>query len=122
MIENLQKTFFETSPADAALLISEPQRKYLSGFNSSDGYLLITKNAAYYLLDFRYAEAGRKAAAGKYEVLPLTSAKKDLSALIKREGIKTIALEYGKHLVYVILPFIIAQQITGIIILIIYTI
>ena len=95
MIENLQKTFFETSPADAALLISEPQRKYLSGFNSSDGYLLITKNAAYYLLDFRYAEAGRKAAAGKYEVLPLTSAKKDLSALIKREGIKTIALEYA---------------------------
>ncbi len=95
MIEKLQKSFFEKSSADAALLISEPQRKYLSGFNSSDGYLLITKSAAYYLLDFRYAEAGRKAAHGKYEVLPLSSARKDLTDLVKREGIKSIALEYA---------------------------
>ena len=95
MIEKLQKSFFEHSPADAALLISEPQRKSLSGFNSSDGYLLITKTTAYYMLDFRYAEAGRKAADGKYEVLPLSSAKKDLTDLVKSEGIRNIALEYA---------------------------
>ena len=42
-----------------SILVQSPKnRRYLSGFNSSDGTLLIS-DKAYLLLDFRYAEAAR---------------------------------------------------------------
>ena len=38
---------------NSALLVSGgPNRFYLTGFNSSAGYVLITKNYAYFLIDF----------------------------------------------------------------------
>ena len=46
---------------NSALLVSGgPNRFYLTGFNSSAGYVLITKNYAYFLIDFRYYEKACK--------------------------------------------------------------
>lgn len=46
---------------NSALLVSGgPNRFYLTGFNSSAGYVLITKNYAYFLIDFRYYEKAFK--------------------------------------------------------------
>ena len=47
---------------EAALIISPSARLYLSGFHSSDGYVLITKNKTMLFADFRYFEAATKAA------------------------------------------------------------
>lgn len=48
------------SPAHAFLITSDVNRFYLTGFSSSAGCVLITKNNAYLLVDFRYGEAAQK--------------------------------------------------------------
>ena len=45
--------------ADAALISSELNIRYLSNFNFTDGYILVTRNRAYLITDFRYIEAAR---------------------------------------------------------------
>ena len=44
----------------AALVTSPHNRRYLTGFPSSDGCVLILPDAAYFLTDFRYIEAARR--------------------------------------------------------------
>ena len=41
--------------ADAALISSELNIRYLCGFDYTDGYLLIFPDRAYLLADFRYS-------------------------------------------------------------------
>ena len=45
--------------ADAALISSELNIRYLSNFNFTDGYVLVTKERAYLITDFRYIEAAK---------------------------------------------------------------
>ncbi len=45
--------------ADAALISSELNIRYLSGFNFTDGFILVTRSRAYLLTDFRYIEAAK---------------------------------------------------------------
>ena len=47
---------FEESGHDAVLVSSPHNRRYLSGFTGSSGYLFITKDKCYMLTDFRYVE------------------------------------------------------------------
>lgn len=44
----------------AALIVSPHNRRYLTGWESSDGYVLITPEKARFLTDFRYIEAARQ--------------------------------------------------------------
>ena len=44
----------------AALITSPHNRRYLTGFPSSDGCVLVTREAAYFLTDFRYIEAAQR--------------------------------------------------------------
>ena len=46
---------------EAALTTAPHERRYLTGFASSAGYVLTTVEAAYFLTDFRYIEAARRA-------------------------------------------------------------
>ena len=46
---------------EAALTAAPHERRYLTGFASSAGYVLTTAEAAYFLTDFRYIEAARRA-------------------------------------------------------------
>lgn len=48
------------SDNQAALILSEKNRKYFTQFDSSDGFLLITPKKSFLFLDFRYFEAGSK--------------------------------------------------------------
>ncbi|MCI9414868.1 MAG: aminopeptidase P family protein [Clostridiales bacterium] len=43
--------------SDAALIVSVDNRRYLTGFRSSAGAVLVLREAAYFLTDFRYIEA-----------------------------------------------------------------
>ncbi len=48
-------------PSDTALLItSRPNGRYVTGFPSSAGWVLLTKKAAYFLVDFRYFEKAKR--------------------------------------------------------------
>ena len=51
------QTALSATDADAAIISSELNIRYLCGFNFTDGYLLIFSNKAYLLTDFRYIEA-----------------------------------------------------------------
>ncbi len=48
---------------DGALIISEVNGYYFTGFNCDNGYFLATKNGCAYITDSRYTEAARKAIA-----------------------------------------------------------
>ena len=47
------------SAQEGALITSEHNRRYLTGFRSSAGAVLVTQAEAYFLTDFRYIEAAR---------------------------------------------------------------
>lgn len=77
---------------DAALITSLPNRWYLSGMKSSDGFVLVTREKAYLLVDFRYYEAAGSIHSD-CEVVLLESLSKTLSDLVKRHHLKGILLE-----------------------------
>lgn len=83
------------------LLVSHPQnRRYLSSFTGSAGYLLITEKAALIATDFRYFEQAGKQAPG-FQLVPITSVAIDswLPALLVGLGGKKIGFE-ADHLSY----------------------
>ena len=49
--------------ADAVLLTDKRNQRYVTGFDYDDGYVLVTKNHAYLITDFRYVEAAKAASA-----------------------------------------------------------
>lgn len=58
MLENFIKSL--PKDVDGALIISPENRKYFTGFDSSDGYLLATKKGSVFLTDSRYIEAAQQ--------------------------------------------------------------
>ena len=78
--------------ADAALIISNENRRYFTDFVSSLGYLLVTNKEAYLLVDSRYEEAAR-AQAQNCTVVPFRKLSETLTELISQNGVKSILLE-----------------------------
>ncbi len=81
--------------ADAALIESEVNRRYYTGFPSSAGILLAFRDSALLLTDFRYIEAAR-AAAGDCEVQLLTRRTPQLKQIFAHRGVRSVALEAGR--------------------------
>lgn len=80
------------SYADAALIYSQNNRKYFTGFVSSLGYLLVTKRDTYLFVDFRYAEAAR-AVAKNCKVVQFRKFNDSLKEIIEKENLRVIMLE-----------------------------
>ena len=57
--------------ADGILITSKINQLYMTDFDYSDGYVLITKNKSYLITDFRYIEAARAQANQDFEILML---------------------------------------------------
>ena len=81
--------------AEAALIVSEENRRYFTGFPSSAGVLLVTRAGSVFLTDSRYIEAARGAVTG-CEVEELTSLAQQLPALMKAKVVKRLLLEAGR--------------------------
>lgn len=81
-----------SSIADAALIISEANRFYYTGFASSDGFLLVTKNGALFFTDSRYTEAAEKCI-GKEFVRDSATFFEQIKEIFAAENIKTVAVE-----------------------------
>ena len=84
---------------EAALIITEENRFYFTGFNSSNGYLFVTKNGGTFITDSRYIEAAKETVKD-CRVLLEASVSKQLNELIKEENIKKLLLENTRVSVY----------------------
>lgn len=66
-LETLQNAI-ATSGLDAMLLIDPKNRFYVTGFQSSAGAVVVTRDDAWLFTDSRYIEAAKQAAGGRYHV------------------------------------------------------
>ena len=55
--------------ADAVLVSSEINQRYLTSFAFTDGYVLVTRDKGYLITDFRYIEAAQSECAEGFEIL-----------------------------------------------------
>ena len=76
----------------AALITSDISRRYFSGFTSSAGMILVTKEASYLLIDFRYFDKAKERVTD-CEVILLENAKSQLMSLLIKHGITTVSIE-----------------------------
>ncbi len=87
------KALCKTLAADeAAFILSAPNRRYYTAFDSSNGAVLATKDDAVFLTDFRYIEA----ATAKVDDIPCKESSalfKDAVASLKERGITKLYLE-----------------------------
>lgn len=85
----------EKTGADAALIASETNQRYLGGFKFTDGYILVTRKRSYLITDFRYIEAARAAvSADDFEILmPKDGMLAQINALMKADGVRSLLLE-----------------------------
>lgn len=85
--------------ADAALVTSPENVRYLSGFTGTSGVLLVTPGHCRLLTDFRYTEQAAAQAPG-FEIVKVESTwAKTLAALLAGGGVQSLAFE-GAHLTY----------------------
>ena len=77
----------------AALVTSDVNRRYLSGFSSSAGAVLVTKNRSVLLLDFRYYEAATRCVEPPLTVMRFTRLIDDLNRLFLEEKIQSVYIE-----------------------------
>ncbi len=88
-VKTIQK---ELDKKSALLVASVPNRFYLTGFETSDGYVLITKDAAVFLIDFRYVEKAKetvKSCDVQLSVSPMA----EIRALCEQHGIAHLYVE-----------------------------
>ena len=90
---NIKKLQSTLENSQAYLVTSPENSRYLTGFASSDGYLLVTKNESVFLTDSRYIEAAQREASGCSEIALLTSFSNQLPEYIKKLGISKIYTE-----------------------------
>ena len=94
MLSRIQ-TLQTALPSGAALLVkSAPNRFYLTGFRSSDGFLLISRERAEFFTDSRYIEAAR-AAVRHLPVSLSTNANVHVREWLAAEEITTLYVEAG---------------------------
>lgn len=69
-LERLRAALAHGGEFDALIITSEINQRYLTGFNYTDGLVLVTEKRACLLADFRYIEAARASrAADEFEII-----------------------------------------------------
>ena len=77
---------------EALLITNEVNIGYFSGFFHSEGYLLVTSENSYLIVDFRYAEAAEKKSSG-CKVVMYSKLSQDLLDILTKEGINSVTFE-----------------------------
>ncbi len=83
-ISDLQK--FLKNKYEAVIIFSEVNRRYFTGFPSSDGYLVVTKDDATLFVDSRYVEAAEKSVTA-CNVLLFKKASEDIKNYLKEKSV-----------------------------------
>ena len=87
-----EKLFEKFTGADCALITSDINRRYFTGMKSSAGVIIAFPQKAYLLIDFRYIEKAR-AAVKDAEVIELKKLCPQLTELLKKHNVHTMAIE-----------------------------
>lgn len=95
MIKRLQAVLAAQNEFDGALIVSPENRFYLTGFSSSNGYLLLNREKAIFITDGRYIEAAQ-AKIKDCEVRLQTASRKQLGDCFAELGVKRAALEFDR--------------------------
>ena len=83
----------EEKGLDALLVLSEPNRLYVTGFQATDGAALVTRSGSWFFTDSRYIEAAGRAVTGA-QVLENT-AERPVTALVNEALARTGAARVG---------------------------
>ena len=96
MSNRIQKLRAKLAEKDlGAILISTPEnRRYLSGFTGSAGYLVITSDHAFLATDFRYMEQAAKQSPD-FEIVKIGDDWSWLRELLEAPGSRSLAFESG---------------------------
>ena len=79
---------------DTLLIVSQKNRRYFSKFDSTFGYLIITKNEKILLTDNRYYEMAQEVATDfSVEVVGRYNLKESLYQLLQKTGAKNVGYE-----------------------------
>lgn len=89
-INQLREIF--TSDKEAVLLSNDVNIGYFCGFFHSEGYLIITQNSSYLMVDFRYFEAAQKRAQC-CEVICFKKLSDDLVSVFTKEKTEYVLIE-----------------------------
>ncbi len=92
MIKNLQQLLSEKGIGYSALIISPENRKYFTGFDSSDGFLLVSADRAVFITDGRYIEAAEKQISN-CEVILLGKAYPQIAEILGEMSCKHLLVE-----------------------------
>lgn len=91
MINKLKDYLKENN--SAALIMSEENICYFTCFHSTNGYLVVTGEKAYFLTDSRYIEAAQNKITSCDEILQIKSMESELVPLLKKLGITKLETE-----------------------------
>lgn len=81
------------SGAGAILITSEANQAWVTDFEFTDGYVLVTDKNAYVITDFRYLEAARATLSADFEASAPASMYAEITNILKNEGIDTVMIE-----------------------------
>ena len=84
---------FKNSDADAALVSSEVNQTWISDFEFQDGYVLVTKEKAYVITDFRYVEAAHNELDKEFEIVIPGDMIAEIGAILARHGATKVIFE-----------------------------
>ena len=80
---------------DGVMILSEVNRRYFTGFPSSDGILLITRGGSVFLTDSRYIEEAKNKVTC-YDVEELKNTRAQLPEYCKKFGCRVLGIEGGR--------------------------
>ena len=83
----------------AALIFSPINRRYITGFPSSLGYLLLTEDENYLFVDGRYFEAASKKVCGARVILA-KNIYEQLNSLLLEKGIERLLIETENEIAF----------------------
>lgn len=92
--ETLREKF--SSFADAMIVTDELNQYYIGGFRYTDGYVIVTKQSAHIITDFRYIEAAESLAPEGFDICAPKSMIERIGEIFKAEGVKTVAFEESR--------------------------
>ena len=96
MINKLEllRSKFEALGIDACLLTSSVSHRYFATFDNPDATLLITRDNAYAIEDFRYREIAQNTLNGLYNVIePAKPVPEIIEQIVNEQGLKTVGIE-----------------------------
>ncbi|WP_342262994.1 MULTISPECIES: Xaa-Pro peptidase family protein [unclassified Spiroplasma] len=93
MQNKIVKKLLKEQKVDALLITSDYNRLWYTTFSSTAGYLLVTKEKSFLILDGRYIEDGKMQAKNIDDIILMENIYEQLNQLIKKHNIITLGFE-----------------------------